>query len=92
MTKEDLDKILEIKFEINEHYIINNSFIPFLSFESSNYKLSEEEKTRAALMPKQLVLDDGSIFIKGGEWAYLDKNRRNILKINYSKTNTNFKE
>jgi hypothetical protein len=57
-----------------------------LKFKSSNYKLSNAEKTRASLRPDYLVLDDKVLYLKTNESAY-SENYKNILKVNYFMNN-----
>lgn len=87
MSKKHLDSNLEIYFNIHEfnRIIISSLLLPSLRFKSSNYDLSKNEIMRASLRPNTLTLDNKRVYIKSNENAYLDKDEKNILKVNYCK-------
>lgn len=86
----DRDKNIEIYFEIKSSLPVGIKYydtsLPLLHFEFSNYGLSKDEKLRASVRPRHLALDDGVVFTKTNEIAYL-KDKKNILKLNYRRLN-----
>jgi len=90
MGENHLDKILEVKFLLIPKELPLGH--PILAYYNSNYTLSKDELLRVSLRPDRLVMDDNSVFMKGTETAYLDRDKKNILKVSYCRSNALFKE
>lgn len=89
MEEKDLDNILEINFLLIPKKLLLGH--PVFVYYNSNYTLSKDELLRVSLRPNRLVMDDNSVFMKGTETAYLDKDKKNILKVIYCRSNAIFK-